>query len=486
MISEKNLIALGLAITTTELGAGGVTKKGEEAFAAVPMEGRREWHSQRACDLNYLPKMVRKILGSLIDQGFKLVLLQCLSVAVRQHDMVVVLKDGSVLPALTWQCTVATEQVKQLRDAGVEKVVGRVEERFILPKLMWLLTIMPEIRDQIQWIMTTGDYFTWKLTGGLPRLSTSDGLSNGLLNQETKEFAVDVIKKAGLEPKWFPEPIQSGELVGKVDAPDGSDEDWDWIRKELQGCACYAGLGDNAGQGQGAGLHDEQTMGVCCGTSGPIWRIVSPGVQTVGNAASFEYDSLRRLLLMMLADCGEWYNRFVNQWGNGQELSDLDALASAASLDNMRRVTQRAIESGFEEIYPKDWDQMTLGEKAASIQLSIAYELALLVKAMLSEVTDNGALSLRRVILVGGMSRSGFFQAAFYTCLESLEIDLEVLITDRKGAMAFKLDAAGAMHNAMIGHDLVSGMEEIAERYCPIQPCARPLKLAKLDTFFES
>ena len=147
--------------------------------------------------------MILTLLDDLEQEGWSFAQ-AALSFAVRQHDMVLLDGDGQLLiPALSWQCNAASSEVQQLRKQGAEEVVGRVEERFILPKLMWALSAKPSLRKSISQVMTTGDWIAALLTGK-SRLSTSDALSNGLLVQKTKRLSADVMRKAKLKPEWFP------------------------------------------------------------------------------------------------------------------------------------------------------------------------------------------------------------------------------------------------------------------------------------------
>ena len=60
---------------------------------------------------------------------------------------------------------------------------------------------------------------------------------------------------------------------------------------------------------------DFETMVISAGTSGTINRVCRANVPLAGNAACFEYYK-NRLLLMMLADCCKWYDRFVAQFAS--------------------------------------------------------------------------------------------------------------------------------------------------------------------------
>ena len=222
----------GFDLSTTGLGLGVRSASGEEAYVHAKMRGATTWMGQPAFAVQQTPGMTLTLLDDL-ERGGLVALPGGLSFAVRQHDMVLLDAAGQLLiPALSWQCNAASSQVEQLRKQGAEDVVGRVEERFILPKLMWALRAQPTLRKSVAQVMTTGDWIAGLLTG-ISRLSTSDALSNGLLIQKTKRLAADVMRKARLKPEWFPQVIASGKVVGTVNSRPmaGSDEQWIELKK---------------------------------------------------------------------------------------------------------------------------------------------------------------------------------------------------------------------------------------------------------------
>ena len=109
----------------------------------------------------------------------------------RQHDLALVGRDGEpLIPALSWQCDLAGAQTEALNGMpAFRDAVGAVEARFIAAKLPWALEQEPRLRDELGAAMTSGDWLAGRLTGGRYRLSSSDALSNGLLDQQTKELA---------------------------------------------------------------------------------------------------------------------------------------------------------------------------------------------------------------------------------------------------------------------------------------------------------
>ena len=108
----------GFDLSTTGLALGVRSQDGEEAYAQVKMRGATTWQGQPAFDLAQTPGLILTLLDDLESRGWTLVDTAC-SFAVRQHDMV--LLDGSgqlLIPALSWQCNAASQEVRELRQQG--------------------------------------------------------------------------------------------------------------------------------------------------------------------------------------------------------------------------------------------------------------------------------------------------------------------------------------------------------------------------------
>ncbi len=459
----------GFDLSTTGLALGVRSRAGDEAFVQTKMLGATKWRGQPAFQLEYVPRMILSLFDELRADGWTFDGLS-LSFSVRQHDMVLLDADGKVaMPALSWQCNAAADEVRQLREQGAEKTVGRIEERFILPKLVWAFRAAPEVGNKVRQVMTTGDWIAYLLTGKA-RLSTSDAISNGLLVQKNKRLAAAVMRKAQLDPSWFPRVIQSGTAVGRVttQAVAGDDEQWRRVKGMLAGATVVAGLGDNHATGVGCGLDETDfgTIVVSAGTSGTINRVCPPDVPLAANAACFEYYK-NRLLLMMLADCCKWYDRFIAKYAAefSDQLSELNQRIVAVDLDNVRRV----LHAGGKETYPPNWNHLDVGEQAASTQLSIMCELLMLVRSMLSEVRAANSCEVERFVLTGGLSQSPFFQQVFHAGVKLLAPQAKVLISARKGPMRYQTAAYGALLNAIRPKD-----PHAAAKLCPTKPAARP------------
>ena len=459
MTQRKIAQWMGIDITTTEMALA-VSDGQSDSFAALKMRGATNWKGDQSCpafELAEIPGMFVELLGALAaDWSFEQP--GSLSVACRQHDLVVLGEDGiPLLPALSWQCNAAEEEVATLNEQDlVIETVGRVEERFILPKMMFVLRTEPDLASRITSVMTTGDWVLGMLTGNF-RLSTSDALSNGLLDQRTRAMPTDVVEAAGLKEEWFPKVIQSGHAVGNVKRQ--ANGGWADCCERLSGWQVVAGLGDNHASALGCGMQDDRTMVVSAGTSGTVNLACPADSQLIAvdtPSARFEFYREQSLLLRMLPFCGDWYNRFLGKYcaGMANDHPELNRLALESDVVQIEII---ACDNRGEH-YRNGWEQVPSAVQIASVQYSIATELLVHVKEILREL-PSARERLRRYVLTGGLSQSPFFQRVFSAGIGSLDPGKPVHLSGRTGPLRYKTSASGALCNARMpewNHDLAN------------------------------
>jgi sugar (pentulose or hexulose) kinase len=474
---------LGFDLSTTGLAAGVRGSDGAEDFASVSMVGATQWHGQPAFDLEQLPQMILGVMEKLKAKNWKFSAPGALSFSVRQHDMAVLDKfNGLLMPALSWQCNAAVERTKWINERDeFGRVIGKVEERFILPKILWAIDREPDLHPEIGKVMTTGDYIAFSLTG-IPNLSTSDAYCNGLLDKMKKCLATEVIGHCRLFPHWFPPVIDSGREVGPVRIQSDS---WRQVCTALQGWKVISCLGDNHAGAVGCGLNSDSTIVISAGTSGTIVRIGHWGDARQGGAACFEYYD-EELLLMMMARCAAWYEDFVRLYGAGKQFKEIDREIDRRILEgpgvDLLRLVQVKKDNNLIEVYPNNWINLPLASQAASAQASIALELLLLVKKMLAEVVDSET-GINKVVLTGGLSQSAFFSETISCGLELLQPGLKLFRSDHNGPLAYKAAALGALINAIAGES-GGNISDTIGKYCPtseVQSCGQAR--GKINTF---
>jgi len=469
---DKRLTALGIELSTTACSIGGRNAAGEEFYATVPMLGATKWNDMSAFDLTEVPGMIRACLVNLAKQlgldeeHYYLAFAGngALCMVVRQHDMVLVGNDGKLLmPALSWQANQATEQVQELKAQGAEAVVGPIEARFVLPKLLLALKLESGLREQIRYVMTTGDWINWIMAGMMSRncrLSTSDALCNGLLGQHTKLLAKEVIKKAGLDPRWFPEPILSDRIVGKVQYS-GDDFGFGAVSCWLEGWQICADLGDNHATALGTGLVDGdlRTAFASFGTSGTVTRLCSPGAQLAGKAACFEFFDWR-LLLAMLADCGARWTEFKAKYADGKSDGELSRLAMEFEAAHQASPAEDASEIPA-------FDDLPLPAQAATIQKMIGREMAGVLNIVLREVLDRDTPPIEKVVMTGGLIQSELLRGYFTKVIQGL--GLQAFVSDRQGPLATQTGVAGGLIQALVANGTFPDRKAAVQALCPLR-----------------
>jgi len=455
-VETKIAKMLGVDISTSGFKMAVRGRPDELDFESLPIQGGTQVLGQPAFCLDHLAGLFKQALESLGKRGWSFHSPGQLSWSFRQHDMTLVGASGeAVLSSLTWECAAAEKEVLQLQQQGAEAKVGKIEARFILPKLMWVLEQLPQLKSQVKHVLTSGDFVAWQLTGQM-RLSTSDAVSNALLNQQTKELAEDVIRSVNLPVEWFPPVIGSGQLIGVVSPRVGGVDIWTPVRELLANWAVYAGLGDNHAAALGSGLSDPSMMVISAGSSGTVTRMTTLDRTLRGQAVCFEYFR-DRLLLRMLHRCSLWYDSFL--LANG--LADRHEENNAAVLDcDLRQVVRVTEQQG-----PPEWPQFSPSLKIACTQFSIAFELLLLVKQMLLEVRG-GETECQQFVLTGGLTGSALFRAVLLAGLQLLAPGKRVTMSSRSGPTAFQNATMGGLLNATLGGD-ISSNPQILDELCP-------------------
>jgi sugar (pentulose or hexulose) kinase len=343
-------------------------------------------------------------------------------------------------------------------------------------------------------VTTTGDYIAACLTDNF-FLSTSDGVSNGLLDQKSKELPEQVLAAASevLLPgrdtesftDLFPEPIQSGTKCGVVSSAFAPQE-WRGMIEILEGWEVISCLGDNHAGGVGSGLDDYRTIVISAGTSGTVIRKCDRTQILKGKASCFEYYK-DRLLLLMLAGCAEWYNIFARWYCNSRngtpDLAELDRIALGTPLDEVIFWSAEKRLQILATPYTGEWSPVPV----ANAQFSIAIELLMRVKTMLNEVRGR-ADDVNRFVLTGGMSRSPFFRQVIQTGLGLLVENATVLVSQRTGLLANQAATLGATINAMVGSGHYKSIGQAAAELCPLESVAKiePVRREQLQNIIRA
>ncbi len=479
--SRRRARYLGLVCSTTECGLAAAGDR-EEGYASVPMAGAVRWRGCPAFDLSALPGMALELIERLGDDGWDLSEPGILGQSWRQHDLVLIDGDGEpLIPALSWQCDRATAQAAALNGMpAFRAAAGAVEARFIAAKLPWALAQEPRLLGRLRAVMTSGDWLAGRLTGGRYRLGSSDALSNGLLDQRSKRLAAEPLREAGrrlggyLRPEWFPPVIVSGGVAGAVEPC--AEPPWRELTARLRGWRVTAPLGDNHASAAGCGAAEYDTMVLSLGTSGTVNLPAPHACRPAGEVLGFEYWD-DRLFLLMLAQCGAWYERFRAEAAPGIDHDELNRMALACEPDRIVRVPEPAGAGPvLTWLLSTDLAAADLPAQAASAQCSIALEMLDRARAMLPSAAE----PIRSFVLTGGLSRSPLIRGVLHTGLRMLAerdgrvaANARILLNDRSGPLAYKTDPLGALVNARIAGGGRSAREVIAADRSR-RPCDAP------------
>jgi len=299
--------------------------------------------------------------------------------------------------------------------AEVTQSVGRIEERFILAKAVWAMGRDLNMVNDITRVMTTGDWFVAKLTDSW-KLSTSDGVSNGLLDQKTKELSEVALRYTSLTG-LVPRPISSNQIVATVSVPQADDAAWGVLKGRLAGWRIGASLGDNHGGAVSCLSEDDPTTMVASfGSSGTVICACSPDAELVGKAATFEFFG-QRLLLSMLAKCGSVYDEFRREYvpeRTRNNHAEIDSHAELVSGSGVVRLDQAPV------LHPHNWSSRTWQQKTAIMQLSIVKYMLQEAEIIIQEVKGRQQ-PISHCVLLGGLSRSPLVQQGMRLGLQSLD-----------------------------------------------------------------
>jgi len=480
---------LGFVFSTTECGVAARSDDGHEAYVSMPMEAKCSWNGWPAHYLQHVPVMMAAVLKQLLAKGWSFNHPGYVSQAWRQHDLAILgCDDTPLIPAPSWQCNGAKQETKIL-NKGVPELIsatGRVESRFAVSKLPWVLRMAPELKNKIDRVMLSGDWVNGMLTGTW-RLSASDAICNGLLDLKTKTLAADGLRAANkifqgrLNPGWFPEVVGSKDIVGRVRT--SNKPEWDTVTRLLSKWNAVASLGDNQATAAGCGTAGHSSIAISMGTSGTVNRPCPTNAGLRGQALRFEYWD-DQLLMLMLPACAAWYDLFRKSYQSGYSLKELNDLSLTANFKSLRRLQpQRSLTELHER---RQLDGMKAENRVASTQCSIAMEMLARVQTMVREV-KKPPLPVKRYILTGGLGKAPLIQYVLYRGLQHISPNAEVLLNDRKGALAHKTDALGAIYNAIMarsGKDLATVIE--SDSRLKIYKRMRSPDIEHLDRFIDS
>lgn len=185
----------------------------------------------------------------------------------QMHGLVTIDENGdSIRPAILWNDTRNTKQVKQILDSVtldnlLENTSNTVLEGFTLPKLLWVRENEFENYKKVHKIMLPKDYIVYRLTGNVYS-EPSDFAGTIMYDVKKETFAYDLLNELDIDVDICPEIIPSHGKSGVIK---------DEVKKQLnisRDINIYQGGADNACGALGSGITDESRQLVSIGTSG--------------------------------------------------------------------------------------------------------------------------------------------------------------------------------------------------------------------------
>ncbi|NLY97856.1 MAG: xylulose kinase [Clostridiaceae bacterium] len=86
---------------------------------------------------------------------------------------------------------------------------------YSLPKLMWIKDHRPDLYNKIRKILFVGDYILYML-GAEPFCTYSLAARSMAFDVINKKWSDEIIECAGLDRSFFPQPVKSGTVLGKI------------------------------------------------------------------------------------------------------------------------------------------------------------------------------------------------------------------------------------------------------------------------------
>ncbi len=141
----------------------------------------------------------------------------------QMHGMVALDENMKVIRrAILWNDQRTEKQCDEITEAagGLESLLGVTNNRMLTGytggKILWMKENEPENYARTKYILNPKDYIRYRLSGEIAT-DVSDASGTGLFDVKNRCWAVDLIRKAGLKPEFFPKAVESTDAVGPCD-----------------------------------------------------------------------------------------------------------------------------------------------------------------------------------------------------------------------------------------------------------------------------
>lgn len=334
---------------------------------------------------------------------------EAIAVAGQQHGLIVL--DAAGMPvrdALLWNDTRSAEAASQLvselggPQAWADAVGSVPLAAHTVAKLRWFADHEPELADRTERVMLPHDYLTWQLRGGHPETEPTtdrgDASGTGYWSPSDGRYRTDLLSLAfrGRTPD-VPRVLRPAEAAGHT----------------AGGRLVAAGTGDNAAAALGLAIEDGDVV-VSLGTSGTVFtRSTLPSTDPSGAVNGFADATGAFLPLVCTLNASRVLDATATLLGT--DLSGLEVLAaqSPAGADGLTLLPYLAGERTPN--IPNATGSLH-GLRPATMRPHHLARAA--IEGMLcniAEALDRLPITPRRILLIGGASRSRLISHAAAT-----------------------------------------------------------------------
>jgi xylulokinase len=188
----------------------------------------------------------------------------------QMHGMVALDEHLQVIRrAILWNDQRTGKQCDEITEiaGGMDGLLSVTNNRMLTGytggKILWMKENEPENYSKTKVIMNPKDYIRFKLSGAIAT-DVSDASGTGLFNVKERRWAVELIRKIGLNPDIFPNVVESTDAVGYVSKEAAS------LTGIPEGTVVAGGGGDAVISTTGLGLTKPGRIGITLGTSGVV------------------------------------------------------------------------------------------------------------------------------------------------------------------------------------------------------------------------
>lgn len=334
----------------------------------------------------------------------------------QMHGATLLDKDDRVLrPCILWNDTRSHAEAGELdADPRFRKITGNIVfPGFTAPKLNWVATHEPEIRDKVAKILLPKDFLRLWLCGEHVS-DMSDAAGTGWLDVAGRDWSETLLAATHLDRDQMPRLVEGSEVSGTV-------------RMDLarrwglpNGTVIAGGAGDNAASGIGVGVVGSGEGFVSLGTSGVLFAATDsyrPAPETAVHTFCHALPDAWHQMGVILAatDALNWFGKFVGRTAKEltADLGPLQGPGSALFLPYLggerTPLNDATIRGGF------------LGLEHATDQQAGCRAVLEGVTFALRDCRDALALtgtSVSGLIALGGGSRSDYWLSAIATALD--------------------------------------------------------------------